>query len=463
MTHRELPRWKKVTYGILAALVLAAIIAGILYLRDRQPEPVPTPTPAPESTETPRGLSNERFGQRARPLATANVDVGVLTVRIREQTPEPSPAGRTDLRNRLGPVAQLAPPESIQYPSPAATAESESLRSVPTALPSATPAPEPLPSFEPLPDAPAPETREFAVAYAKGDIGKRQIYLRSVERDRDDQLVSSVFDDYGVAFSSATQKIAFYSNEEGASDETRNRSKLKVVDIATREVATIASNLPGTWPAAWSPDGKRLAIPAERSIFVADTTSGDVQRVATPEGPGGLVWAPDGVTLYFQIEVAEGNHDIHVANAITGGTKAVVNTPRNEYDASLSLDGSRLNFLRAQDRGGALLVIRTLENDEEQSFTQTQPTHSYLLNRESDATVLVRGSKPALALFKDGTVKTFGSLKNPVLAGWDRDYGHVLVIADDDRGRALFSVELGSGDTQKLKAGVSDTVPVSRR
>ncbi|MEX1112986.1 MAG: hypothetical protein WED32_00840, partial [Patescibacteria group bacterium] len=91
--------------------MLAAIIAGILYLRGRQPEPVPTPTPAPESTETPRGLSNERFGQRARPLATANVDVGVLTVRIREQTPGPSPAGRTDLRNRLGPIAQLAPPE----------------------------------------------------------------------------------------------------------------------------------------------------------------------------------------------------------------------------------------------------------------------------------------------------------------------------------------------------------------
>nr|MDP9212275.1 hypothetical protein [bacterium] len=381
-----------------------------------------------------------------------------------EQTPAPSPAGRTDHRERLGLIAQLTPPESLQYPSPEASTEpGSSLRSVPTALPSTRPTSEPLPSFEPLPGAPPPETREFAIAYAKGDAGKRQIYLRAVERDRDDQLVSSVFDDYGVAFSSATQKIAFYSNEEGASDETRNRTKLKVVDIATRKVVTIASNLPGTWPAAWSPNGDHLAIPAGRSIFVADTATGKVRRIATPEAPGGLVWAPDGTTLYFQAEVTEDNNDIYVANAVTGKATAIVDTPRNEYDASLSLDGARLNFLRTQDRGGAALVVRTLENDEEESFAQTQPAHSYLLNRGADETVLVRGSKPALALFKDDTVKTFGSLKNPILAGWDRDYGHVLVIADDDRGRALFSVELGSGDTQKLKGGVSDTVPVSRR
>ncbi len=463
MTHRELSRKKKAAYIVLAILVLAAVVAAIVYLRDRQPEPSPSPSPTPESTETPRGLSNEHFGQRSRPLSTANIDVGVLTVRVDEegsgQSPKPSPLARAALRSRLGPIAQLY----AASPVPAASS-SPGTRDVPTALPSAEPTLEPLPSFKPLPPAPAPETREFALVYAKGETGKRQVYLRSVERDRDDQLVSSVFDDYGVAFSSANQKVAFYSNEEGASDETRNRTTLKVVDIATRKVETIAENLPGTWPVAWSPDGTHLAIPAEGSVFIANVTDGKTSRIKTPAPAGGLVWAPTGVTLYFQAEVSEGNRDIFAGNVVTGDVEAVADTPRNEYDVSISTDGARLAFLREQDTGGALVVIRTLENDEENSFSETQPAHSYLLNRELTETLLVRGSsKPILSLFKDESVKPLGSLKNPVLAGWDRDYGHVLVIADDDRGRALFSVELGSGDTQKLKAGISDTVPVSSR
>jgi hypothetical protein len=42
---------------------------------------------------------------------------------------------------------------------------------------------------------------------------------------------------------------------------------------------------------------------------------------------------------------------------------------------------------------------------------------------------------------------------------WDRDYGHVFVLADDDKGRALFSVDIGTGQAEKVKSGISENVP----
>ncbi|MEX2043575.1 MAG: hypothetical protein WD926_01625 [Patescibacteria group bacterium] len=455
MVLQQTPRWKKILYALLGLLLLAGVVAAILYFREQQPPP-PPPPPQPTPTETPRGLSNEKFGNRARPLSAANVDVGVLTVRVGVPSPKASaaPVGRS-----LGTIAQLAPYQTQVTPTP-----SPSLRSVPTALPSAAPTLEPLPEFEPLPDAPAPIGREFALVYAKGTVGKRQIYLRSVERDDDEALVNSVFDDYGVAFSSPTQKVAFYSNEEGASDENINRSKLKAVDIASRKVTTIAEKLPGTWPVAWSPDGKKLAIPAERAIFVADITTGKSRRIKTDPSPGGIVWNPDGVALYYQVEREDGNNDIFAADVITLQTEPIADSDGNEHAVAVSVDGSRVSYLQAQGLGGDALVVQTLEGGEPRVFNETRPANSYVMNRTLSETVFVRGGKkPRLSTYANGTVKNVGDLDNPVLVGWDRDYEYVLVLADDDKSRALFSVKVATGDAQKLKGGVSDTVPVSER
>ncbi|MDP4000082.1 MAG: hypothetical protein Q8Q11_01485 [bacterium] len=459
MIRHETPRWKKILYALFGLLVLAGIVAAIFYLRRQQPPPPPV-IPVPTPTETPRSLSNEKFGNRARPLSAANVDVGVLTVRIGTPSPRASaaPIGRS-----LGAIAQLAPYRS-RPASPSPSPPSSTRRTIPTALPSVAPTAEPLPTFDPLPSAPAPIGREFALVYAKGAVGKRQIYLRSVERDDDEALVNSVFDDYGVSFSSPTQKVAFYSNEEGASDEDTNRSKLKVVDIASRKVVTIAKKLPGTWPAAWSPDGKKLAIPAERSIIIADITTGKSRQVETGQLPGALAWNPDGVSLYYQVERSEGNDDIIAANIITKRTEPVADSDSNEHDVAVSVDGTRISYLQGQGLSGDALVVQALEGGEPRVFPETRPANSFVMNRTLSETVFVRGGrKPKLSVYVNGTVKNIGDLANPVLVGWDRDYEYVLVLADDDKSRALFSVKVKNGDAQKLKGGVSDTVPVSKR
>jgi WD40 repeat protein len=452
-------RKRKITLiGLAVALVMAAVIV-ILVLRSHAKPVTPPSTPSPSAAPKPRSLSNEKFGSRPRTQTAANVDVGVLTIEP-QSSPSPSPGRQSGLDDQ--PLGQA-------YSTPGPTPNMQSIiptippgiRVVPPPL--ATPTPEPLPTFAPLGPGPSPRSRELGVVYAKGANQKRQIYLRSVERDKDEQIVSSVFDDYGVSFSSATQKIAFYSNEEGPSDTVKSRTKLKVVDLATSKVQTLLSNLPGSWPAAWSTDGKKLAVPTTTGIFIADVTNGTTKKVTTGKNSGAVVWAPGNLKFYFQAEAAPDNNDIYEADAITAKAKPVTDSQLDEQLPAVSSDGSRLTFLRQAD-GGSAVVVKTLGGGKERVYSETAPAISYLFNLDLDDLIFTQGAKDArLSRFKSSKVKPIGTLTGPVVISWDRDYDHVFVLADDDQGKALFSVDIGNGSAEKIKAGISDTVPTNAR
>lgn len=467
--------WKKVGLAALGVILLAGLIVLVLYLRGlNKPQSQPSPSPSPSKTPVARTLGTEKFGPHARLLNTVNVDVGVRTVRpLGTPTPTASPDKQSNgVDQPAFPIRLAAQAVTIYYPpspSPSAAAKMPTPNPRP-ATPIPTPAPTPtqgLPAFKPLAPAPVPQMRDFIIVYAKGETQKRQIYARSLERDKDDQLVSSVFDDYGVALSSANQKVAFYSNEEGPSDANRARTKLKVVDLATGIVSTIAQGLPGNWPVAWSGDGKKLAIPITNSIFIADVTTGKSLQVPTAKNPGAIVWSPSNLKFYFQAETATDNNDIFEADAITAQPKTVVTSPLNERYPSVSADGTQLSFLRdgAQDRPGAAVVLRNLVGNDEKTFSETQPAGSYLFNLELKDLLFVRANKEAQLnrLKTGGSTQAVGNLGNPTIISWDRDYQHIFVLADDDQGKALFSVDIDSGQAEKVKGGISDTTPTATR
>lgn len=447
-------------YGLGGLALVALVVVGIILARRLGPDapdapPSPTATPAPKA----RGLSNDKFGPRARTQASANVDIGVKTVRTVAPSAPPSAAGRGDTIQ----LAQLASPQAQATPNPlqpgrtAATATPQ-----PTA---ATPAPAPdLPKFPPLAAAPQPQGREAVVVYAKGPSGKRQVFLRSLERESDDQLVTSVYDDYGVSLSSSTQKVAFYSNEEGASDQDRPRAKLKVVDLATNKTTVITGGLPGSWPVAWSPDGKKLAIPTTRSIFISDVTTGASLQVPTGTAPGGIVWSPSGLRFYYQAQGTGNATDIFEADATSAAARPLTATPAEEKLPSVSSDGAVVSFLRAQTNGGFAVVTRGLADSAERTVAASAPTDSYLWNLDYSELLVTKGAPQAkLTELKGEQSRTVGSLPNPQLVGWDRDYQHVFVLADDDNGRSLFSVDRVSGDAEKVKADIAASAPLSTR
>lgn len=455
---------RKLIIGIAIVALLALILILILVLRKGDADPASAPAaslaPSPEA----RTLGNGKFPPRARAQSLSNVDVGVKTVSLPGGT-SPTPKTSSNAVIAADPVTPLeTTPDTGQSPTPGADPAAPPL--APLAPPAVTAPPLPPaiytpPTFAPLPPPPVPQGRELVVVYAKGESGKRQIFLRSVERDKDDQLVSSVYDDFGVSFSGAAQKVAFYSNEEGPSDSTKSRTKLKVVDLATGKVQLIAGGLPGNWPVAWSPDGKKIAIPTVNSVVIADTTTGTSLQVPSAKNPGGIVWVPSGLKFYYQAEMAENNHDLFEADAVSAQARPVTKTDKNEFQVTPSDDGTKVSFLRDQEdnRKGSAVVVKTLANNEERTFAETQGAESYLLNLAMTEIVFIRAdSKNKISRLKKEELTEVTTLDGQTLLSFDRDPEHVFVLADDDEGRSLFSVNITSGATEKIKSGVAEPV-----
>lgn len=437
-------------------VVTVGLVVLIFYLRGlNQHPPVVSPSPSASAAPSARALGNEKFGPHSRPQSASNVDVGVQTVRIGgSNSPSPAPRANTAY------LAQAASPSAMPY-----VLQSPGRRATPTPAPVPTP-PQPAPTFAPLAPPPQPQIKELAIVYAKGENGKRQVYLRSLDRDKDEQLVSSVYDDYGVSLSSAQQKVAYYSNEEGPSDSVKARTKLKVVDLASSKTQTLIGGLPGVWPVAWSPDGKKLAVPTANSIFIADVTTGTSLQVPTGKEPGAIVWAPGSLKFYFQAETAPDNHDIFVADGITAQAQPVTTASEDERLPSVSVDGTKVMFLRqgVGQTGGAAIVVRSATGSDEKAYPETAPADTYLFNLNLNDLVFVQGAKETrLSRFRSGKVQTVGDLAGPILVSWDRDYRHVFLLADDDQVKALFSIDVNTGLAEKIKAGISDTVPGSVR
>ncbi len=447
--------------GVLTAIVVGGLVALIIYLRGlNQPAAEPTPTPTPTPSPKVRSLGNEKFAPHARPETASNVDVGVVTIRVPDAAASPaaSPGASPAVQGRNALIAQLAPASPYATPSSAPRTSPR-----PTATPAPTPTPlQAPPNFAPLAPPPAPQIKELAVFYAKGENQKRQIYMRSIDRETDEQLVSDVYDDFGVSFSGAQQKAAFYSNEEGPSDATKARSTLKVVDLATRKVQTLVKNLPGSWPAVWSPDGKKLAIPTTGGIFVADVTTGTSLQIPTAKYPGAIVWAPGSLKFYFQAETAPGNNDIFQADGITAQATPVTSLADNETLPSLSADGQRVMFLKQgkDQAGGAVIVNKSVASGQEKTYAETVPAASYLFDLDLNDLVFVQGDRtPRISRLKGNDVQAVGDLSGPTIVSWDRDYKHVFVLADDQDGKALYSLDIDSGLAEKIKGGISETVP----
>lgn len=450
---------QRVAYGIAGLAAIVLLVLGILWARGLSKKPDPETSTTPTASAKVRALSNERFGSRARAQAASNIDVGVRTTHNTAGTPTPSPKAAQDTAR----IAQLSTPAASASPDVDVNNPSNRLRSPAPAAATPAPAP-PLPSFPPLAAAPQPQGREAVIVYAKGDSGKRQIYMKSLERESDEQIITSVYDDYGVSMSSSSQKIAYYSNEEGASDANRPRAKLKVYDLASGKTTTITGGLPASWPAAWSPNGQKIAIPTTQSIFICDVTNGSCLQVPTGRNPGGIVWSPTSLRFYYQADATNNAGDIFEADAVTASARPMTQTPAEEKLPSVSQDGSVLSFLRNQENAGPAVVTKGLATNAERTFSQSTPSESYLWNLDLSKLIVSKGAQnPKLTELVGDSNRTVGNLPNPIVVGWDRDYNFVFVLADDDQAKSLFSVELKTGDAEKVKGGIAPATSLTSR
>ncbi|MEO0556720.1 MAG: winged helix-turn-helix domain-containing protein [Bacteroidota bacterium] len=131
----------------------------------------------------------------------------------------------------------------------------------------------------------------------------------------------------------------------------------------------------------WSPDGSEVAFIRygdEPGIFVVPSLGGDARRVfAVPEGAHAysMDWSPDGTSLVFGFEPAEGTRHIWMLNLETGEAQAVTESGdglESDRAPRFSPDGRQIAFARSGFVGGRDIIVHTLETGEERQVAENQ-------------------------------------------------------------------------------------------
>ncbi|HET8944286.1 MAG TPA: hypothetical protein VFO59_05850, partial [Dehalococcoidia bacterium] len=126
----------------------------------------------------------------------------------------------------------------------------------------------------------------------------------------------------------------------------------------------------GADQAAWSPDGRYLAVPGW-TLDIYDLLGGTGVSIPV-EFAMYVQWSPDGAGLAFADEGTNGQFDVFLVNPDGSQLRAVTSDPASDYSPAFSPDGSQLAFRRSY-LGGEQYHILDLETGAERALIAEAP------------------------------------------------------------------------------------------
>jgi dipeptidyl aminopeptidase/acylaminoacyl peptidase len=174
------------------------------------------------------------------------------------------------------------------------------------------------------------------------------------------------------AQTAARGKIAFLSRTSAGGD-------LFVLDL-DRNVQTNVTQgrLPGVADAAWSPDGTRLVVTADRgsNLYVVGADGAGLRALTQNTGfaiTQTPTWSPDGSQIAFVCDAAP-NYDVCLVDADGGNRRRLTNTSSVYRDLAWSPDGSRIAYASGPDFFNTKIFVMNADGTQPRQLSSGQGT-----------------------------------------------------------------------------------------
>jgi dipeptidyl aminopeptidase/acylaminoacyl peptidase len=175
------------------------------------------------------------------------------------------------------------------------------------------------------------------------DMRRRHIFLVSpLGHQPPDQITFGDYDEHSICWSPDSREICFVSNRTVEGIEGYNyRTELWAIDIYTRNMRKITTDIGAAYQSDWSPDGKRIAFAAMKGEDTNNNGNSEDQHVWVVDSEGG-----EGVDLAAGLDRRCGPpgwmHDEKILFlAQDHGSKKLYQVSPDGGPAALVLDGNR--------------------------------------------------------------------------------------------------------------------------
>ncbi|HEX2753859.1 MAG TPA: hypothetical protein VHM48_00250 [Candidatus Limnocylindrales bacterium] len=142
----------------------------------------------------------------------------------------------------------------------------------------------------------------------------------------------------------------------------------------------------GAWGPTWAPDGERLAVAAERGLFVVNRDGTDPRKVThgsyleVGEKGEAAEWSPDGQSIVFSAGNPDGPTQVYLVGLDGAPERQISADNWSANGGTWSPDGSRIAYMRSGTGTGPVAVITDAAGREIRQLTGEygwyQPTWS---------------------------------------------------------------------------------------